>query len=85
MNKRLTKSNNKMISGVVGGFADYLNIDPTLLRVAYVLLSVLSAAFPGILVYIILAIVMPAPSQSSNYTSSADDNRKDVTDTRDDF
>lgn len=58
--KRLKRSNReKMITGVCGGIAEYFNTDPTLIRIAYVTLSVLSAAFPGILVYIILTIVMP--------------------------
>lgn len=57
---RLTKSTtDKMIAGVCGGIAEYFNWDTTLVRVAYVLLSLLSAAFPGILAYIILALVMP--------------------------
>jgi phage shock protein C len=48
-----------MIAGVVGGLAEYLAIDPVLARVLYVVISVFSAAFPGILVYIICWIVMP--------------------------
>lgn len=50
---------NRMIAGVCGGIAKTLGWDPTLVRVTYVLASVLSAAFPGILVYIILWILMP--------------------------
>lgn len=56
---RLKRSNNKIIAGICGGIAEYFNWDPTVVRVAYVLVSILSAAFPGILVYIILWIVMP--------------------------
>jgi phage shock protein PspC (stress-responsive transcriptional regulator) len=48
-----------MIGGVCGGIARWLGWDPTLVRVSYVLLSVCSAAFPGLLVYLILWIVMP--------------------------
>lgn len=60
MTRQLTKSTyNKKIAGVCGGIAEYFDLDPTLVRVAYVLLSVFSAAFPGIIVYIILAILMP--------------------------
>ncbi len=55
----LKRSHNKMIAGVCAGIAEWLGWDPTIVRVGYVLLSVLSAAFPGILVYIILWIVMP--------------------------
>lgn len=57
----LKRSNNKIIAGVCGGLADWIGWDPTVVRVGYVLLSVLSAAFPGILVYVILWIVMPPP------------------------
>jgi len=49
----------RMIAGVCGGIAQWLGMDPTLVRVAYVLISVLSVAFPGIVVYIICWIVMP--------------------------
>ena len=56
----LTKSSHeRMIAGVCGGLAEYFDLDPTLVRVGYVLLSVLSAGFPGLLVYIILAVIMP--------------------------
>ena len=48
-----------MLAGVVGGIADYYGWEPSLTRVGYVLLSVLSAAFPGILTYLILWIIMP--------------------------
>ena len=51
---------NYMIGGVCGGIAHALDWDPTLVRVLYVLLSILSAAFPGFLVYIILWIIMPS-------------------------
>ena len=58
--KRLTKSeSDKMLAGVCGGIAHYFDFDPTLVRVGYVLLSVFSAGFPGLIVYIILAAVMP--------------------------
>ena len=59
--RRLRKSKNRVIAGVCGGIAEWLDWDPTLVRVLYVLISIFSAAFPGILVYIILWIVMPNP------------------------
>jgi phage shock protein C len=59
--RRLTRSHNKMIAGVCAGIADYFGWDVTLFRVVYVLASILSAAFPGILVYIVFWIVMPRP------------------------
>ena len=53
---------NRMIAGVVGGLAESFGIDPTLARVGFVLVSVLSAAFPGILVYALLWLILPEGS-----------------------
>ncbi|MHC4093285.1 MAG: PspC domain-containing protein [Planctomycetota bacterium] len=50
---------NRHVAGVCGGLAEYFGLDPTVMRVAYVLLSIFSAGFPGILVYIILWVVIP--------------------------
>jgi phage shock protein PspC (stress-responsive transcriptional regulator) len=50
---------NRMLAGVCGGLAEWLGWDPTLVRVLYVVVSVFSAAFPGILVYIVLWVLMP--------------------------
>ena len=52
--------NHRLIGGVCGGFAQWLGWSPTAFRVLYVLVSILSAAFPGILVYIVLWLVMPS-------------------------
>ena len=49
----------RMLAGVCGGLADWLGWDPTLVRIAYVVVSVCSAAFPGILVYLVLWLVTP--------------------------
>lgn len=49
----------RMLAGVCGGLANWLGWSPGLVRVLFVLVSVLSAAFPGIIVYLILWIVMP--------------------------
>ncbi len=57
---RLRRSrSNKMIAGVVGGLANYFGFDPTMARILFVLLSIVSIAFPGILVYILLWVIMP--------------------------
>ena len=59
MDKLLRRSSTqRMIGGVCGGLAEYFDLDPTLVRVAYVLLT-LCTAFSGVLAYIILLIVMP--------------------------
>jgi phage shock protein C len=52
-------SSNRMIAGVCGGIAEWLGWNPTTVRVLYVVVSILSVAFPGILVYLILWIAMP--------------------------
>lgn len=49
----------RMIAGVCGGIADWLGWSPTLIRLVYVIGSIVSAAFPGLLVYLILWVVMP--------------------------
>ena len=49
----------RMIAGVCGGLAAWLGWDVTLVRVLYVAVSLLSAAFPGLLAYLILWILMP--------------------------
>ena len=49
----------KLIAGVCGGIAKWLGWDPTLVRLGYVVLSVISAGFPGLLIYILLWILMP--------------------------
>ena len=50
---------NRQIAGVCGGLGEYFGIDPTAVRVAYVLLSIFSAGFPGILVYLLLWFLIP--------------------------
>ena len=56
--------NHRMLGGVCGGLADWLGWSPTLVRILYVIGSIASAAFPGMLVYIILWIAMPeAPAE----------------------
>lgn len=60
MDKRLYKSRTeKMIDGVCGGIAEYVNLDPTVVRVLFALISAFTGGIPGIIVYIVLSIVMP--------------------------
>lgn len=67
--KKLTKSNDKKLCGVCAGLAEYLDIDPTVARLAYAALTIMSACFPGVLLYIVMALVMPN-AESSNYLSN---------------
>lgn len=57
--KLLRSTNDKWVAGILGGIAEYLDWDPAILHLAYVLLTIFSAAFPGLLMYIFLWIVMP--------------------------
>ncbi len=59
MYKKLYRSGNKMIGGVCGGIASYFDLDPTLVRLGYVALSLLSSGFPGILCYLVMWVVIP--------------------------
>ena len=60
--KKLTKSENKVLAGVCAGLAEYMGMDITVMRILYALLTFCSAAFPGVLLYLIMALVMPEPS-----------------------
>ena len=55
---RRSRSDRK-IAGVCGGLAKHFGLDPTYTRIGYVLLSILSAAFPGTLIYLILWWLIP--------------------------
>ena len=62
--KRLYKSeNNKMIAGVCGGIAEYFDIDPTLVRLGFVVFSL--AGGSGVLAYLIAAVVIPGNNDTS--------------------
>jgi len=50
---------NRMVAGVIGGLAEYWSIDPTLARVGFVIVSIISVAFPGLLVYALLWLIIP--------------------------
>ena len=56
---KLRRSRDSIIAGVCGGLAEWLGWSPGKVRLIYVIVSVLSAAFPGIIVYIVLWLVMP--------------------------
>jgi phage shock protein C len=55
----LRSRDHRVLLGVCGGFADWLGWSPTLVRVAFLIVSVCSVAFPGMIVYLILALLMP--------------------------
>ncbi|ATO18823.1 PspC family transcriptional regulator [Acinetobacter sp. LoGeW2-3] len=85
-NVGLYRSNrSNMIAGVMGGIAERFGWNANLLRLIFVVISVMSAAFPGILVYLVLWLVMPkkktmvehTPYQSMGYQRPIRDVNKD--------
>lgn len=65
MEKRLTKSKNKMVAGVCGGIAEYFNLDPTLVRLGFALFVLLAGT--GLLAYLIAALIIPKASDEIEY------------------
>ena len=58
--KQLYRSKtNKRLAGVCGGLATYFELDATLLRLVVVVITVLSGLFPGLLIYLLAALIMP--------------------------
>jgi len=63
--KRLKRSEaERMIAGICGGLAKYFTVDPTILRVLFVLLTIFTAVVPGIVSYIIMWIIVPKESET---------------------
>lgn len=62
--KRLYLSKDKVLSGVCGGIGQYFEIDPTLVRLASIVMTVITGVIPGVIAYIVAAIVIP--KQDSN-------------------
>ena len=67
--RKLRRSRNRVIAGVCGGLAEWLGWPANRVRFAYVVISVLSVAFPGIFTYLILWFLMPGPE--ANVSPSA--------------
>ncbi len=65
--KQMYLSSDKKFLGVCGGVADYLNVDPTLIRIGVVCLSLITAVIPALIVYIVLSFVFP--QQPEGYTT----------------
>lgn len=57
--KKLYRSSDRKLAGVCGGIAEYLEVDPTVVRILYLILTLFTVAFPGTLLYIILWIMIP--------------------------
>ncbi len=59
MAKKLTKSANKKLAGVCAGVAEYFGLDATLVRLIYACLTVFTAGFPGVILYVVAMLVLP--------------------------
>ena len=57
--KILSKSKERKIAGVCGGIAEYFNVDPTVVRLGWILVTATTGVFPGVIGYILAAWVMP--------------------------
>ena len=56
---RFVKGTDKLISGVCSGFAEYFNVDVTLVRLLYLLLTIVSEIWVGVLFYLIASLIIP--------------------------
>ena len=64
--RRLVRSTrHKMLAGVCGGVGEYMDIDPTVVRVVYVLVTVFTALVPGLLAYVIMIFLVPRDDEIS--------------------
>lgn len=59
MKKLHRSTTDKQIAGVIGGIAEYFEVDPTILRLVFLLITVFTGFVPGIVFYIVAALVMP--------------------------
>lgn len=60
MNKKLTRSTTDcMLSGVCGGIANYFGVESTLVRLGFALLTLFSAGFPGVILYVLMHLIVP--------------------------
>ncbi len=62
MNGRLTRSKEKIIAGVCGGLANHFGLDPSLVRIGFALIALISAGIPMLLIYIVMWFVIPQES-----------------------
>ena len=54
------KRDDKMIAGVLGGLGDYVNIDASIIRLVYVLLTLITGIVPGLFFYLVMIVIIPA-------------------------
>lgn len=72
MQKKLTKSKDKVFLGVCGGIADYLGVDPTMIRLIVVVLIACTGFFPLTIIYLVAAVIMPDYQEPSKHDDAVD-------------
>ena len=77
MDKKLCASPDKKLLGVCGGFGDYFNIDPTIIRIAFVLMAIYTAVIPTLVLYFVFSLIMPQPDET--YYQTHNPNYKKLT------
>lgn len=61
--RKLYRSNeNKILAGIIGGLGEYFDIDPTVLRLGWLLVFVFTGIFPGLLAYFVAILIVPKKS-----------------------
>lgn len=64
--KRIYRSRkNKSVAGIFGGLAEMYNVDPIMLRLAFIFLVLVTAVFPAVIFYIIAAMIIPLEPKKS--------------------
>jgi phage shock protein C len=66
MKKLYRSRKNRMLAGVLGGFGEYFGVDPAVFRVAWVVITVFSGLFPGVIAYFLAALMVSEEPQDNN-------------------
>ncbi|KUK59788.1 MAG: Phage shock protein C, PspC [Methanoculleus marisnigri] len=73
MAKKLTRStSDRWVAGICGGIGEYFEIDPNVIRVVWVIVTVLTGFLPGIIIYILLWIILPEQGQARPVGTTAE-------------
>lgn len=59
MKKLFRSQRNRMVAGVLGGFGEYFNVDPTILRLAFAFVGIVTGILPAVILYVLAAIIIP--------------------------
>ncbi len=73
MKKLYRSSTNKVAAGILGGLGEYWNIDPVVLRLAFVFLILITGLVPGVLAYVVALFIVPKPVKGNRHTEHSHD------------